>query len=201
MRLLLVVALFGFSCAAQEPAHAPESTAAEHSAPAEHGGAEHKDLDGWKWANFAILAAALGYMLNKALPPFFKSRTAEIQKDIAEAARLKAEAEQQAAEIERRMATLGDEVAHIREEARAAAERESERLIREAEQQVARIQAQAEQEIAAMTKHATEKLKAQAAELALELAESRVRERINPAADGVLVDQFVNRLSAQGVRN
>jgi nitrate reductase gamma subunit len=39
----------------------------------------------WRWANFVLLAAGAGYLLAKHAPPFFKSRTGEIQKDITEA--------------------------------------------------------------------------------------------------------------------
>jgi hypothetical protein len=39
----------------------------------------------WKWINFAILAVALGWLMAKTLPAVFKSRTASIQKGIAEA--------------------------------------------------------------------------------------------------------------------
>ena len=33
---------------------------------------EEKNLDPWKWLNFAMLAGGLGYLLSKSLPSFFK---------------------------------------------------------------------------------------------------------------------------------
>ena len=94
-----------------------EEPAAEHGAPGEHAAEAHEEGDKyiwWKWANFAILAVALGYMLNKALPPFFAGRTAEIQKGIAEAAKAKAEADQRAAAMQQRLAALGAEIEQIK---------------------------------------------------------------------------------------
>ena len=51
----------------------------------------------WKWANFALLAGGLGYLISKHAGPFFRSRTEEIQKGIQDAAKVRAEAEARAA--------------------------------------------------------------------------------------------------------
>ena len=47
-----------------------------------------------KWGNFIVLAAGLGYLIGKSLAPaIYRKRTAEIQKDIAEAQAIKKDAE------------------------------------------------------------------------------------------------------------
>ena len=46
----------------------------------------------WKWANFAILAAGLGYLIGKNVPPLFRKQSDEIQSALAEAAKIKQEA-------------------------------------------------------------------------------------------------------------
>ena len=56
----------------------------------------------WKWANFAVLAAGLGYLVAKNAGPFFRSRSEEIQKGIKDAAQVRAEAEARASAIEKR---------------------------------------------------------------------------------------------------
>jgi F-type H+-transporting ATPase subunit b len=180
---------------AQEGHAAAEPKEGEHATSAE-GHEEGDRFAVWKWANFAILAAVLGYMLNKALPPFFAGRTAGIQKGIADAQKLKADAEQRAAEMERRMATLESEVEALRAQAHAEIAKDSDRTRQEADQHMARIQAHAEQEIAAMTKTATLQLKAHSAELALALAEQRIQARMTGGAQGALVDRFVQQLDA-----
>ncbi len=199
--LLVVVCAASLSIAgwAQEPAHSAEPGAAAHSA---EGHDEGDPYIWWKWANFAILAAALGYMLNRALPPFFAGRTAEIQKGIAEAAKAKMEADQRAAAMQQRLAALGTEIEQIKVSAQGELAKESDRIRTQTAQQLARLQAQAEQEIAAITKQSISELKAQAARLALELAEQRARTSINPAIQGALVDRFVRNLHdyEQGAR-
>jgi F-type H+-transporting ATPase subunit b len=155
---------------------------------------KHEVSIGWKWANFAILMVVLGYMGGKTLPPFFRSRTAEIQKGIAEAAALKADAERRAAAIEQRMASLHTEIEQIRMEARAEMAKEGERIRLEADQHLARMQAHSEQEIAAMTKRATQELKAYSAELAIQLAAQRIRARMSEDVQGALLRQFVQQL-------
>jgi len=74
---------------------------------------------GWKWANFAILAIGLGYLIRKSAPAFFKQRSEEIQKGIADAAREKKDAEVRAAAIELRLKGLDKEIEALRTNARA----------------------------------------------------------------------------------
>ncbi len=161
-----------------------------------HGGGQ-ASMTGWKWANFALLAGGLGYLIVKKAPAFFRDRTAEIQQGIAEAARLKADADARAAEIEKRMAALDAEVAALRAGARQEMEAENERLRAETEHQLAKVQAQAEQEIASAAKAARLDLRAHAAELAIGLAEQQLRVRMTAEAGRGLVAGFVKDLESQ----
>jgi F0F1-type ATP synthase membrane subunit b/b' len=70
----------------------------------------------------------------------------------------------------------------------------------ETEQRIAKVQAQAEQEIASAAKTARQELKAYAAELALELAERKIRARLTPAADARLLNEFVSDVDRRGRR-
>src|ERR1700693_6323749 len=74
---------------------------------------------GWKWANFVILIAGLGFLIAKTLPPLFKSRTEEIQKGIAEARAIKEAADKRAADVEARTRSLGADIERFRVEAKA----------------------------------------------------------------------------------
>ena len=129
-RLLLALILTGAFCIAQEH----EAKAAEHAHEEE--GDPRIML---KWANFAILAVIFGWGLAKALPPFFKSRSEEIAKDIAEARKLKADAEAKAAQIEQRMAQLGTEIETLRARAKQEMQVEADRIKRETENFLAKI--------------------------------------------------------------
>ena len=85
----------------------------------EKGGESGDALGMWRWVNFAILAAGIGYLLAKNLPTFFSSRTSAIQKEIAEAQRLKQESEQRSAAILRRVSSLSADIEAFRVQSRA----------------------------------------------------------------------------------
>jgi F-type H+-transporting ATPase subunit b len=151
----------------------------------------------WKWANFLILVAGLGYLIAKNLPPFFTARTAEIQKGILESQKIKREAEARASEVEARLAALGAEIEKFKTSARAEMEQEAARIREETARHVAKLQQQAEQEVQTAGKLAHNDLKRYAAKLALDLAEQRIRTRLDAAAENVLVEDFVKDLGSQ----
>ena len=155
----------------------------------------------WKWANFAILALGLGYLINKHLPPFFRSRTAEIQQGITEAQQVKRDAEARAAQVEARIHKLGEEIDRFRTQSREEMQQEGERIRQETAKQLGHLEHQAQQEIEAVGKVARRELKDYAARLALDLAEQRVRARLNAGAETALVDGFIHDLQRQESKN
>lgn len=155
----------------------------------------------WKWANFAILAAGLGYLVRKHLPPFFRSRTAQIQQGITEAQQMKRDAEARAAQVEARIQKLGDEIEQFRAQSREEMRQEGERLRRETVKQLSHLEQQAQQEIEAAGKAVRRQLKDYAAKLALDLAEQRVRERLNRGTETALVDGFIHDLQRREFKN
>jgi F-type H+-transporting ATPase subunit b len=152
---------------------------------------------GWKWANFVILAVGLGYLVNKHLPPFFRSRTAEIQQGITEAQQIKRDAEARAAQVDARIQKLGEEIEQFREQSREEMRQEGERIQQETVKQLSHLEHLAQQEIEAATKAARRELKSYAAQLALDLAEQRVRARLNAGTETALVDGFIQDLQRQ----
>jgi F-type H+-transporting ATPase subunit b len=161
---------------------------------AQEGGEKKEPAIGWKWANFAILAAGLGYLIAKAAPPFFQARTAEIQKGIAEAQQIKKDAEKRAAEVEARTQALGADIERFRTESKAEMQQEGERIRKETAAQMERLEHQAEQEIESAGKSARRELRTYAAKLSLDLAEQRVRARVDANAEQALVDAFIQDL-------
>jgi F-type H+-transporting ATPase subunit b len=166
---------------------------------AEKAGSTEKSEPGiaWKWANFAILAVGLGYLVNKNLPPFFRSRTAEIQQGITEAQQIKRDAEARAAQVEARMQKLGEEIDQFRAQSREEMRQEGERIQQETVKQLRHLEQLAQQEIKAASKAARRELKSYAAQLALDLAEQRVRARLNAGTETALVDGFIQDLQRQ----
>jgi len=152
---------------------------------------------GWKWANFVILVVGLGYLMAKVLPPLFKSRTEEIQKGIAEARAIKQDADRRAADVEARTARLGADIERFRVESKAEMQQEGERIRKETATQIARLEHQAQEEIEMSGKTARRELKNYASKLSLDLAEQRIRERLDRPTEQGLVDAFIQDLERE----
>jgi len=173
-----------------------ESPAAVHASEGERG----DPWIWWKWANFAILAAGLGYLIGKNVPPLFRKQSDEIQSALAEAAKIKQEAAAYAAGVEARLANLQREIEDLRKTAHAEMTTESERVRRETEHHLQRIREQSVQEVALMTRGAKDGLRKYAAELAIGLAEQRIRSRMNPETQEKLASGFLHDLHERPAR-
>jgi F0F1-type ATP synthase membrane subunit b/b' len=187
--LLLAVATAAIPAGAS-PSPAQESSK-EASEPAE---GEHEGLAVWKWANFALLCLAIGWVLKKNAGPFFAGRSRQIRKDMLEADDARQQAEARAAEIDRRLAGLETEIASLRAESVREAESETARLSRFTTAEIEKIQAVAEREIAAAGKAARAELKRYSAELAVRLAAEQLRAGMTPQTQDALVRGFVRQL-------
>jgi F-type H+-transporting ATPase subunit b len=152
---------------------------------------------GWKWANFAILVVALGYLIRKHAPAYFAQRSTEIRQGIADATQTKQDAEARAAAIDRRLANLESEIAKLRSEAHEEISAEGGRISRETMHRLQKIQSQGEQELALMSRSARDELRKFTAELALNLAQRQIRSRMTKDAEDGLVDAFMQDLRRQ----
>jgi F-type H+-transporting ATPase subunit b len=165
------------------------------------GAAESEPSAIWKWANFVILAIGLGYLMAKNLPAFLQSRASSIQKSIVEAQQAKLDAERRASEMDARMKALGAEIDKFRAEAHGEMEQEGARIRRETSQQIEKLERQAEIEIESAGKLARRELRAYASELAVDLAEKRIRARLDTQTETALIDGFVRDLKRKESRN
>ncbi len=176
----------------------PAAFCQEKEAQSHEGGKSNEAGEGglsvWKWANFVVLAGGIGYLIGKNAGPMFAARSRQIRKDIVEAEAAREQAETRVAEVERRMANLEAEIAALRQEAASEAEAETKRLEQHTAAEIGKIQAHAEQEISAAAKAARMELKRYSAELAIGLAERKIRDRMTPEAEDSLVRGFVRDL-------
>jgi F-type H+-transporting ATPase subunit b len=155
---------------------------------------EGGSLQIWKWANFVVLAGGIGYLVGKKGGPFFAARSVKIHKDMVEAGEVRKDAEARAAEVERRLANLEAEIAALRAESQKEDVAETGRFGRHTAAEIVKTQAHAEQEIAAAGKAARMELKRYCAELAVGLAEEKIRARMTPDTQAALVRGFVRDL-------
>jgi F-type H+-transporting ATPase subunit b len=178
--------LFGlFFCLAAVPAWAQET----EPSPAD-------STVGWifRWLNFAIVFAGILYFAMKTAGPYFRGRSEEIFRRVAEGARAREAAERQRREIQAKLAGIDKEVAELRAEAKRGAEAEARRLRALARREAETIERAAEAEIAAARRSARLELKALAARLAIERAEALLEQELTPEADETLFRTFVEEL-------
>lgn len=142
--------------------------------------------------NFAVLAVLIYLASRSRIPAMFRSRTANIRRAMEEAGQASADANRRLAEIEARLSRLDHEIETMRQQAERDAATEEEKLRLAAAEDAHRIVEAAEQEIAAAASLARRELKAYAAELAVTMAEKRIR--IDQDTDAALVRGFAEQL-------
>jgi F-type H+-transporting ATPase subunit b len=146
--------------------------------------------------NFAIIAGLVGWALKKNLPGMFRTRTETIRKSMDEAKRASDDANRRLGDIEQRLSRLDSEIADMKRTAEADAAAEEQRIRLAAEEDRKKILQMSEQEIEAAAKAARRELKAYAAELAVALAEKRIK--VDAKTDEALVRNFVGQLGKDG---
>jgi F-type H+-transporting ATPase subunit b len=144
--------------------------------------------------NFTILATILVLVLRKPLADFLNAKTAEIHERLAEAKSREANAEGENRRAHDLLDSLSREVQNAKDEARRAAQAESERILRGAEHEAARIRAIAKKEIDAEVEAGRRKLFARATELAVDLARKKIATSLTDADRDRLVDRSVDIL-------
>jgi F-type H+-transporting ATPase subunit b len=163
---------------------------------AEEGGnapAEHAN-EIFKWINFAIVAGLLAWVFLKLTPPFFRKNAETISSSISKATAAKAEAERQLREAEEKLARLEQEVAQLRATAQKESAAEAERLRAITHSDIEKVGAAAKAEMEAAERAARLELKAIAANLAVDGAESLLAKQLTPQAQETLVAAFVKSL-------
>jgi F-type H+-transporting ATPase subunit b len=201
-RLAKWILAIGLTCAAAPWAFAQETKPAEDQRGQGVERTEEKleeteaKLIRWKWANFIVLAGAIIYMVAKNGGPFFAARSKEIRKEMLEAGEVRKEAEARAAAVDRKLANLAADIAQLKADSQKEREAETERLRQHREAERAKIQAYAEREIESAGKAARMDLQRYAGVLAVELAEKKIRARMNAGVQDGLVSGFVSDLAA-----
>ena len=151
----------------------------------------------FKWINFAIVAGAILWLGLKKGPAFFRGRADTISTAINKATAAKSVADRQLAEAEAKIARLGQEIAEFSAAAERAAAAETERLRTLTHSDAQKIAVAAGVEIVAAERSARLELKAIAAKLAVDGAESLLAKQLTPAAQESLISNFVRSLEGR----
>jgi len=166
---------------------------------AEEGGnaATERANEIFKWINFAIVAAVLLWLFAKKLPAVFRGNAEKISSAITKATAAKEEAERQVREAEAKLANLQREIAALEATARRETIEEGERIRVVAQNDAKKVGIAAQAEIEAAERAARLELKALAASLAVEGAESQLAKQLTPAAQETLLDTFVKSMEGR----
>jgi F-type H+-transporting ATPase subunit b len=167
------------------------------AAEATQSGAEGGSVLLFKWIHFLILAVVLVWLFKKVLPPIFRRKADIISEAIAKATAAKAEAERQLKEAALKLTRLEQEVAEFRAAAQKEAQAELERLRKLTQLDVEKIGLAAKAETEAAERSARVALKALAAKLAVDGAESLVAKQMTPAVQDALIRNFVQSLQGR----
>ena len=193
---VLAVLLLPPSFSAQEHGPASQQAAAEQGHEASgHGESPLAPL--WKWLNFVVLFGALGWYLRKPLGEFLKTRAKGIEDGLASAQEAKRIALLKSAEIQARLVQLDEEIQQIKALASQEAEKERGRILENARLEAQKILDLASHEIEGLKKSARLELKAFVAELAVKLAEERLRTSEGPDEDKRIIEKFIKSLDSR----
>jgi F-type H+-transporting ATPase subunit b len=146
--------------------------------------------------NFAVIFLAIAWLLRKILPGYFTGRTSSIQKGIEEARKMSEDARRRLSDVEGRLSRLDSELAGMQREADENAKAEEQRLLAAGEEERKRIVASVEQEIEMAANTARRELKSYVAELAVQLAEKKIR--VSQETDEALVRAFTTQMGKDG---
>lgn len=167
-------------------------------AAGEHGGVTPEKISDliWRTVNFLVFAGILGYLLVKKFPikDFFAKRSQEIAQNLGELEAKKAAAAQALKEAETRLAQVEAERDKIIRQFVEEGEKEKAKIIEKAEMVASRIKEMAALSIAQETKKAAQQLKQEIALQATELAEKLIKEKITPADQQRLVDEYLEKV-------
>ncbi len=172
---------------------APVVFAAEEASAGEHHGTDWKEWL-WKIINFVILVVILVKFLGKPMREYFKKRTEIIQKSLDEAREAKELAQRALTEVQEKIKLKDEEIEKIIEAARASGVADRDELIKKGEEMSQKIKEQAKSNIDMELKNAKAKLRAEAAELAVKLAEKRLKEQLTEEEQLKILEDSIKRL-------
>ena len=147
-----------------------------------------------KIANFAILAGVLVYYLRTPVSTYLASRGTAIRSDLVAASELRATATAQLAEIDRKLQSLPAELATLKTQGAQDVAAEQARIGRAAAAERERLIQQTRREIDMRLQVARRELTQHAAQLAVQVAEERIKRTITPDDQLRLVERYTAQL-------
>lgn len=152
----------------------------------------------WKIINFAILAFILFKFGRKPLQSFLKQRAELIEKTLKEAQQAKEAAQKSLQEVEERLKTKDKELENIISSSKRSGEEIRDSLIQQGDKLREKILEQARVNIEYELKSAKEAIKAEAVEIAMELAEKKLKEKLTKEEQKRLLEESLAKIGGRG---
>jgi len=169
------------------------------SARAEEGGsASQRSAENlFKWINFALVTGVIVWLCLKKGPGFFGRRADVISSDIQKSTEAKKQADLHLRDAETKSQNLEKEVADLRATAQRESAAEADRIRDLTVTDEQKIADAGKAEVHAVERAARLELKALAANLAVNGAESLLVKQLTPAAQEALINNFVKTLEGR----
>jgi F-type H+-transporting ATPase subunit b len=165
------------------------------------GGSDHQVDSGvilkdfiWRCVNFAVMIGLLGYFVRKPIRSALQNRRAEIEKTLADAAAARDAAEARAKEYQEKLAKAAAEIESIYAAIRREGELERDKILTSAREMAAKIELEADAKAASTVARARTELRAEAARLAVELAEELLAKSVTAADQKRLIDEYMQKV-------
>lgn len=168
---------------------------------AAHGGHEETMTFMGDWlprlVNFAIIASVVVYFSRKPIRDFFANRTAEIAKAMQDSNDARERAVAALADLERKIKEMEAETGRMVADAQVRGEKDKKALVEEGRKVAQDVEAQVKQGIESELHKAKSALAAEASLLALDLAEGRIKQKINTQDHERIVREYITRVGGQ----
>jgi len=167
---------------------------------AAHGGHEEMTFMGdWlpRLVNFAIIASVVVYFSRKPIRDFFASRSAEIAKAMQDSREARERAVAALADLERKIKEMEAETGRMVADAETRGEKDKKALVEEGRKVAQDVQAQVKQGIDSELQKAKAALASEAALLALDLAEGRIKQNINSQDHERIVKEYIAKVGGR----
>ena len=147
--------------------------------------------------NFAILVGVLAYFLRAPIRDYLRSRSTQIRQELVTAAEMRRTATAQLEAITRQLESLPAELEALKKRGAEDIAAEEARIAEAAKAERTRLLEQTRREIEMRLRIARRELTEHAAQLAVQVAEQRIRRNITPDDQLRLLDRYTAQLAAE----
>jgi len=172
--------------------------AEEHAA---HHAAEFKPLtEAFRIINFLVVFGTLYYLLSKHIKNFFAGRREDIVKSLNDAEQLKSSAQKRLSELESKIKEMKNTVLQMIEDARREGKHTKDNIIGSANESSKKIMEKAKKEIEYETKIVMERLRAEALELTIKMAENILKKSVTKNDHVSMVNECIKGIGTGEAR-